>query len=106
VDLVPLEQAMLELLVTAYGTGAAAAGLLQVRRLLESRRSCEVSILFFAIYAGGYASWLAYGVSIDSLPLVIVDAIGVVCATLTLAIALSLRGSLLNPFRWRDCRPR
>ena len=94
---------MFVLFVTAYGVGAAGAGLLQVRQLLEGRRSCDVSALFFAVYAGGYGIWLAYGVSIGSLPLVIVDGIGVVCATLTLAIALSLRGSLLNPFTWRNC---
>jgi uncharacterized protein with PQ loop repeat len=94
---------MLVLLVTAYGVGAAGAGLFQVRQLLEGRRSCEVSALFFAVYAGGYAIWLVYGVSIGSLPLIIVDGIGVVCATLTLAIALSLRGSLLAPSTWRSC---
>lgn len=94
---------MLVCLVTAYGVGAAGAGLLQARQLLESRRSCEVSALFFAVYAGGYGMWLAYGVSIGSLPLIIVDGIGVVCATVTLAIALSLRGSLLNPRAWRNC---
>lgn len=94
---------MLVLLVTAYGVGAAGAGLLQVRQLLEGRRSCEVSALFFAVYAGGYAIWLAYGVSIGSLPLIIVDGIGVVCATVTLAVVLSLRGSLLNPVTWRNC---
>src|SRR6476646_6132699 len=98
---------MLVLLVTAYGVSAAAAGLLQARRLLEGRRSCEVSALFFAVYAGGYGIWLVYGVSIGSSPLVIVDGIGVVCATSTLAITLSLRGSLLNPATWRNCpRPR
>jgi MtN3 and saliva related transmembrane protein len=94
---------MLGLLVIAYGVGAAAAGLLQVRRLLKARSSCEASALFFAVYAGGYAIWLAYGVSIDSVPLIVVDGIGVVCATLTLAVALSLRGSLLHPATWRNC---
>lgn len=94
---------MLVLLVTAYGVGAAGTGLLQVRRMLEDRRSCQVSATFFAVYAGGYAIWLAYGVSISSLPLMIVNGIGVVCATLTLAVALSLRGSLLNPVTWRKC---
>jgi len=94
---------MLGLLVIAYGIGAAAAGLLQVRRLLRARSSCEASALFFAVYAGGYAIWLAYGISIGSFPLVIVDGIGVVCASLTLAVALSLRGSLLDPGSWRNC---
>ena len=91
------------LLITAYGVGAAGAGLLQARRLLEDGRSCEVSALFLALYAGGYGIWLAYGVSIGSLPLVIVDGIGVVCASLTLAVVLSLRGSLLDPVTWRNC---
>ena len=94
---------MLALLVTAYGVGAAAAVLLQARQLLEGRGSCEVSARFLAVYAGGYALWLGYGVSIGSLPLIVVDAIGVVCATFTLAIALSLRGSLLDPSTWNSC---
>lgn len=94
---------MLTLLVTAYGAGSAGAALLQARQLLAGRRSCEVSARFFAVYAGGYAVWLAYGASIGSLPLIIVDAIGLVCATVTLAIALALRGSLLNPFTWTSC---
>ena len=37
------------------------------------------------------------------MPLIIVDAIGVVCATATLAIVLSLRGSLLHPSTWNSC---
>ena len=94
---------MLTLLATAYGVGAAGAALFQTRQLLETRRSCEVSARFFAVYAGGYAIWLAYGVSIGSMPLIIVDAIGVVCATATLAIVLSLRGSVFRPSTWNSC---
>jgi uncharacterized protein with PQ loop repeat len=97
---------MLTLLATAYGVGAAGAGLFQTRQLLQSRRSCEVSARFFAVYAGGYAVWLVYGVSIGSLPLIVVDGIGVVCASATLAIALSLRGSLLDPSTWNSCPSR
>jgi uncharacterized protein with PQ loop repeat len=100
---VPLVETMLALLVTAYGIGGASAGLLQARRLVERRQSCEVSALFLTIYAGGYAIWLAYGLSIGSPPLIVVDGIGLVCATLTLAITLSLRGSLVSPVTWRSC---
>ena len=45
----------------------------------------------------GYAIWLAYGLSTGSLPLVVVDTVGLLCAALTLAIALSLRGSPIRP---------
>ena len=94
---------MLTYLATAYGVGAAGAALFQTRQLLETRRSREVSARFFGVYAGGYAIWFAYGLSIGSMPLIVVDAIGVVCATATLAIVLSLRGSVLHPSTWNSC---
>jgi len=68
---------------TAYGVLAALATLLQARQMLARGTSCEVSGRFFASYAGGYA--------------------GLLCAGLTLAVALSLRGSLLHPATWTSC---
>jgi uncharacterized protein with PQ loop repeat len=94
---------LLEVVATLYGVGAAAASLLQARQMLASRRSCDVSARFFATYAGGYAIWLLYGLSIQSVPLVLVDAVGLLCGGITLAIALTLRGSLLRPRTWKDC---
>src|SRR5919106_2218169 len=49
---------------TLYGVGAAGAALLQARQVLRRGSSCEVSARFFATYAGGYAVWLLYGLSI------------------------------------------
>jgi hypothetical protein len=51
----------------------------------------------------GYAVWLLYGLSIGSLPLILVVAAGLLCGLVTLAITLSLRGSLLRPSSWRTC---
>jgi uncharacterized protein with PQ loop repeat len=88
---------------TAYGVGAAAAVLFQARQMLLRRASCEVSARFFAVYTGGYAVWLLYGVSIGSVPLIVVDAAGLLCGAVTLGIALALRGSLLRPATWSSC---
>jgi uncharacterized protein with PQ loop repeat len=85
---------------TVYGVLAALKSLLQARRMLVRRASGEVSALFLASYAGGYAIWLAYGLSAGSLPLIVVDTVGLLCAGLTLAVALSLRGSLVRPATW------
>ena len=74
---------LLGLVATVYGVAAAAAALLQARQMLARRSSCDVSARFFAIYAGGYAIWLLYGLSIASLPLVLVDAAGLVCGIVT-----------------------
>jgi uncharacterized protein with PQ loop repeat len=88
---------------TLYGVGAAGTALLQARQVLKRGSSCEVSARFFATYAGGYAIWLIYGLSIGSLPLILVDAAGLLCGLATLAITLSLRGSLLRPGSWGRC---
>jgi len=88
---------------TAYGVLAALTTLLQARQMLARGTSCEVSGRFFASYAGGYAIWLVYGLSTGNLPLITVDAVGLLCAGLTLAVALSLRGSLLHPATWTSC---
>ena len=87
---------------TAYGVLAALTTLLQARQMLARGTSCEVSGRFFASYAGGYAIWLVYGLSTGNLPLITVDAVGLLCAGLTLAVALSLRGSLIRPATWNS----
>src|SRR5215467_5579305 len=87
---------------TTYGVLAALKSLLQTRQMLARRASGDVSVLFLASYVGGYAIWLAYGVSTGSLPLIVVDTVGLLCGGLTLAVALSLRGSLIRPATWNS----
>ena len=88
---------------TAYGVLAALSALLQTRQMLARRTSCDVSARFLASSAGGYAIWLTYGLGTGSLPLTVVDTVGLLCAGLTLAVALSLRGSLIRPATWNSC---
>src|SRR5688572_33156219 len=90
-------------LATLYGVGAACTALFQARQILRRGSSCEVSARFFATYAGGYAVWLLYGLSIGSLPLIMVDAAGLLCGLATLAITLNARGSLIRPSSWGPC---
>jgi uncharacterized protein with PQ loop repeat len=78
---------------TVYGVLGALKSLLQTRRMLAHRISRDVSAGFLASYVGGYAIWLAYGLSTGSVPLTVVDTAGLLCGGLTLAVALSLRGT-------------
>ena len=89
---------------TLYGLGAACAALLQARQIVRRGSSCDVSARFFATYAGGYAVWLSYGLTIESMPLIVVDAVGLVCGLVTLGITLQMRGSLRRPGSWGRCR--
>lgn len=93
---------LLGAVATIYGVLGALKTLLQTRQMLAHRTSREVSARFLASYAGGYAIWLAYGLSTGSLPLIAVDTVGLLCGGLTLAVALSLRGSLIRPATWNS----
>jgi uncharacterized protein with PQ loop repeat len=90
---------LLATIVIGYGVAAALSILLQARQMLVRGGSCDVSAPFLAAYVGGYATWLLYGLSIRNVPIIVVDAVGLVCGTFTLVVALRLRGRLLSPAR-------
>ena len=98
-----IETQLLATVATAYGLGAAVAALLQARQIMRRGSSCDVSARFFAAYAGGYGVWLLYGLSIESMPLVVVDSVGLATGLVTLGITLVMRGSLVRPGSWRTC---
>ena len=89
---------------TAYGVGAAVTVLFQARQMLKRHASCDISARFFTAYVGGYAIWLLYGLSIGSVPIIVVHVIGLGCGGFTLAVALAMRGSLLRPGSWNSCK--
>src|ERR671916_1905780 len=77
---------------TVYGLGGAFSVLLQARRMHVRGTSGDVSARFFAVYAGGFAVWLLYGLAIGDVPVIVVHAVGLVCGTVTLAVPLRVRG--------------
>jgi uncharacterized protein with PQ loop repeat len=97
---------LLAFVATGYGVFAALTALLQMRQMLRRRTSCDISARFFASYTGGYAIWLLYGLSVGDIPLILVDAAGLLCGGMTLFVALSLRGSLIRPATWSSCSAR
>lgn len=76
---------------TLYGLGGALSVLLQARRMHVRGTSGDVSARFLAVYVGGFAIWLLYGLGIGDVPIIVVHAVGLLCGTVTLAVALRLR---------------
>ena len=88
----PATTQLLGAAATLYGLGGALSVLLQARRMHVRGTSGEVSVRFFAVYVGGFAVWLLYGLGIGDVPVIVVHAVGLLCGTVTLAVALRLRG--------------
>lgn len=80
--------AALAVAVTVYGAAGALASILQLRRIRSRRSSRDVSLGYLAVVDAGYLLWLAYGVAIDNLPLILVDALGAVAMSLTISVAV------------------
>jgi hypothetical protein len=76
---------------TVIGLIAAMSLLLQARRLALLGSACEVSIPVRVLALAGYTVWLAYGVAIGDVPLILVDLAGVAGAALVLRVSLVLR---------------
>ena len=76
---------------TLIGLVAAMSLLLQARRLARIGSACEVSIPMRLLALAGYSVWLAYGVAIGDVPLILVDLAGVAGAALVLRVSLTLR---------------
>ena len=88
---------------TVYGVGGALSVLLQARQMHARGGSGDVSLRFLATYVGGYAIWLLYGISVQSAPIVLVHALGLITGTVTLTVALKLRGPTLSLGRRPQC---
>jgi uncharacterized protein with PQ loop repeat len=76
---------------TVYGIGGGLSVLEQARQMRDRGSSRDVSLRFLATYVGGYAIWLLYGLSMQSVPIVAVNLVGLVAGAVTLSVALKLR---------------
>ena len=86
------------MLANVLGIGAASWGIvmalspvLQIRRILDRRSSDDVSIGYFLVLLFGFSLWIAYGISIGNLILIIPNTVAVGVTVLTIVIARRFR---------------
>jgi MtN3 and saliva related transmembrane protein len=82
----------------ALGTAALVAGLLmavspvlQVRRMLQTRSSRDYSLGYPALLCAGFVLWLAYGIALWNLPMMISNTASLTFMLITIGVALYLR---------------
>ena len=83
------------LAVTAatYGVLMAIAPLLQIRRMLETRSSADVSLGYLWVIEIGFGLWMAYGISLPNLAIVIPNTVALTVGLATILVARHFRSS-------------
>ena len=85
------------MIATALGTIAAVFGvtmalspLLQVRRMLATRSSRDVSVAYLGVMTAGFVIWVAYGWSIVNPFIIVPNSVALVVYALTTGLAVQL----------------
>jgi MtN3 and saliva related transmembrane protein len=79
--------AVLAVAAATWGVVMALSPLLQIRRMTRTSSSSDVSIAYFCVLIIGFALWLAYGLAIDNVALIVPNSVALVITTATIAVA-------------------
>jgi MtN3 and saliva related transmembrane protein len=74
-----------------WGVLMAVSPLLQIRRMLERRSSADVSIAYLSVLQIGFGLWIAYGIALGSVPLIVPNCVALMVGFVTIAIAWAYR---------------
>jgi uncharacterized protein with PQ loop repeat len=81
----------LAVIAAAWGVLMAASPLLQIRRMLERRSSADLSLAYLAVLMIGFTLWIAYGIAIANLALIVPNSVALIVGLVTILIALRYR---------------
>ena len=76
---------------TVMGIATSGSFFLQAMKIWKTKSSKDISEVMFAILCIALVTWLAYGIVLGNIPLIISNALGVVGATLVLILTLRFR---------------
>jgi uncharacterized protein with PQ loop repeat len=81
----------LAIMAAGWGVMMAISPAMQIRRILQRRSSDDVSIGYWLILLVGFGLWVAYGISLPNLPLIIPNTLALVVGTITVLVARHYR---------------
>lgn len=77
----------------AWGIAMALAPLLQIRAIRAHGSSQGVSVGYQQVLLVGFVLWLAYGIAIDNVALIVSNTVAALVSTATIAVVLRFRGA-------------
>jgi uncharacterized protein with PQ loop repeat len=83
----------LAIVATTAGVIMAASPVLQIRRMLVTRSSEDLSLAYMGVLLFGFVAWISYGISLGNYALIISNTVALVVTVTTIAVALRLRSA-------------
>ena len=74
-----------------YGVLMAVSPLLQIRRMFQTRSSADLSLGYLMVLEIGFGLWIAYGISLPNLAIVIPNSFAMTVGLVTILVALHFR---------------
>lgn len=81
----------LAILAATWGVLMAFSPILQIRRMLVRRSSEDISIAYFAVLLVGFGLWIAYGIALRNVALIVPNLVALVVGLVTIGVALRYR---------------
>ena len=73
------------------GVFMAASPMLQAQRVHRMQRSADVSVAFLCVFFVGAAAWLAYGIALGNVAIIVANCVGVLASATTIAVVMYWR---------------
>ncbi|HEV8490604.1 MAG TPA: SemiSWEET family transporter [Candidatus Limnocylindrales bacterium] len=86
----------LAIFAATAGIIMAASPVLQIRRMLVTRSSADLSLAYLGVLLVGFIVWISYGISLGNLALIIPNTVALVVTVTTIAVALRFRSAAMD----------
>ena len=84
-------------IAASYGVLMAVSPALQIRRMLERRSSADVSLSYLLVLEVGFLLWIAYGVALPNVAIIVPNAVAVSVGLATILVARHYRHGTPGP---------
>jgi MtN3 and saliva related transmembrane protein len=83
----------LAVIAATWGVMMALSPVLQLRRILERRSSADISIAYLGVLQVGFTLWMAYGVALGNVAIIVPNSVALVVGAATIGISLRYRNA-------------
>lgn len=86
-----MNETALAIMAASWGVIMALSPVLQIRRILLLRSSRDVSLGYLAVIVFGFGLWIAYGIALRNLALIVPNTLALLVGIATIGVAMRYR---------------